>query len=392
MNPPINLPSSIHSGPNTQQTSKDEVSLIEVLGVLVKQKNLILASAAILTLLSVGYVLVGMPAPTYRTTTGFLLPQETLSPKPIPSKKSKELAKLKESIYQKFLAQTQSYSFQKEVFDSGDFLKRFIDDVSASTRSERVLLGIHNSITLKRVVPNKNSALPEKPVFLEMVGSKPEAMEDFLNTLVETAIINIQDEALHITKKSIDQRLKTISREKELLRKSLDTQAKRALADEIKLLAEQLNMARSLNIKENNFGVPNKAPKWFLYGEKILAAELNVLKSKAASLDNITRVDNKKLLAMEIELEKWKATKAYFKNPRVVVISQPSISLMQPSKSKRIIIITAMMIGLILGVLLAFIKTGIDILRENEELPVYLESDSKRFEFKNSPQTFHTQS
>ncbi len=506
MNPPINLPNSIHSGSNAQQTSEDEVSLIEVLGVLVRQKNLILASTAILTLLSVGYILVGIPAPVYQTTTGFSLSQEALSPKPTPNKNLVALAKLKKSLYQKFLAQIQSYNFQKDIFDSGGFLTRFVGGVSDSTKPERVLLGIHNSITLKDGSPNKKIT-PGKQVFLEMAGSKPEVMEDFLNILVKTAAINIQEEASNTLKSSVDQRLKTVFSEKELLRESIDIREKKKLADarinakkklvdarmnakktledarekakkkragtkkkltnEIKLLAEQLNMARSLNINENNFKIQHNAPKWFLYGANILETELKALKSKATSLNNaaelekvtqlkkltelekVTDIDdlaklaklaesvklagfanlakfanlarlanlaefeniesldnavplnNKKLLAMETELEKWNATKASLKTANIVVISQPGISLIQPPKSKGTVIIAAMVLGLILGVLLAFIKTGIEILRKNEELPVKsesadkrfeLENDRKRFEFKSSPQTFHVHS
>jgi capsular polysaccharide biosynthesis protein len=431
MNPPINAPNSAYSGKSTQQTPEDEVSLIEILGILIRQKNLIFASIAILTLLSIGYVLMGMPAPTYQTTTSFLLSQRALSPKPIPNKNLKELTELKKSLYQKFLAKIQSYNFQKTVFDDGGFLKRFVGDAHDSTKPERVMLGIHNSITLKESSSNKKSA------FLEMQGSKPETMEGFLNALLETAIVNVQNEALYAIKKSIDQRLKTISSEKEALPESLNTQAKKKqevakkklvdaranakkkLANEITSLTEQLNMARSLNIKENNFGVRHNAPKWFLYGEKILAAELKALESKAANLDNAAEPDNsaklanvesldkapniknKQLLAMEMELEKWEATKASLKTPNIVVISQPGISLMQPLKPKGKIITTAMVMGLVLGVFIAFIKAGIDILREKKELPVKsksigkrfeLNNDSKKFEFKNSPQTFHVHS
>ena len=143
------------------------------------------------------------------------------------------------ALYRRFLTQIQSYNFQREVFENGHFLKRFADDANGSTKSDEVLLGIHNSITFKKASVN-NEDLFDRPDFLEMEGAKPEAMADFLNALLKTGTESIEIPA----QIGIDQRLSIISTKMGLLR----TKAKKNLDS----LIGQLALARRMNIKNNN--------------------------------------------------------------------------------------------------------------------------------------------
>ncbi len=339
MNAPKNSPVQIDPVQNSSdkrfnETLNDEMSLTEVLDFMVRivdfmirKRNLILSVTIIFTLLAAGYA--QSIIPKYKATIGFLMPQEITPPKAITSKNNTEYQKIiketKKTLYQEFLMKIQSYSFQREVFESGNFLDKFVDNPNDSIKADAVVLDINKSITLTGA-PAKNTALFNQPVSLEMESSKPWAMTEFLNALVKAGIktIPIEDHLSNI----IDQRLKTISSKKEFLlsqeKKTLEQQflqqekkleqqvlqqnknqeqqvlqlkksyeeRKNGYEKEIELLTKELTLARSMNINENNFSSDqplNKAPRWYIYGAQILEKELALLKAKVKNINIVER-------------------------------------------------------------------------------------------------------
>lgn len=168
-------------------------------------------------------------------------------------------------------------------------------------------------------------------------------------------------------------------------------QKKKKHENEIALLTKELALARSMNIEENNFKSDeplNGAPRWYLYGARILEEELKALKSKTKNNDGIKRAGlnadikraqlngDPRKADLDMELKTWESFKT-LKTPNLVVI--PSIPPTQPinTAKKAKIIFAAMIAGLVLGVFIAVIRDAIRNLRKRENLFTDLKRDSK---------------
>ncbi len=422
-NPPIQIdPIQIPSDKRFNETQNDEISLFEIVDYMVRivdfmirKRSIILSVAIIFTLLAAGYAL--SITPKYKTTISFLMPQETLPVESFSTKSTAEFQKIiketKTSLYQNFLMKIQSFNFQQEVLESGNFLKKFVDNSDGSVNSDAVVLEINKSISLTGV-PAKNTELFNKPVFLEMEGSKPEAMAEFINALVKTGIktIRIEDHLLN----TIDQQLKKISSKKAILlsqekikqlqqKKNQEqqiSQKKKKIENEIALLKKDLALARSMNIEENNFKYDqplNKAPRWYLFGAKILEAELNLLQSQAKKSDVIESaksidvieeakpIDNTQIKNLDMEFKTWESFKT-LKHSNFVIINQPSIPPTQPFQNKRnVIIFTGLLAGLFFGSTIAFFQHARRTLNAKRNLVSEVNNKTKSFIFKRSSQT-----
>jgi LPS O-antigen subunit length determinant protein (WzzB/FepE family) len=394
-------PVQIEPDKRFKETPQDEISLLDLLDIAVRivdfairKRSIILSITIISTLLAAGYA--QSIVPKYKATIGFLMPQEISPPKAIATKNTTEFQNIiketKISLYQNFLMKIQSYNFQREVFDRGNFLEKFVDNPNGSAKSDAVVLEINKSISLtgvpvKKAKKAKNTELFNKPIFLEMEGSKPEAMAEFFNALVKTGIktIPIEDHLLN----TIDQRLKTISAKKTYLQSQENkTQENKKYAKEIDLLTKDLAMARRMNIEKNNFRSAqplNGAPRWYLYGAKILEEELKVLQSKAKNNDAIEKAKlSISQKTLDMELMTWGSFKA-LKSPDVVIIDQPSIPPTQPIQNKKAsIIFTGLIVGLLFGSAFAFFQHARGNLNAKRNLGSEVNKKTRSFVFKHS--------
>ena len=383
-NPPVQInPSQFETDRKPYETPNDEISLFDLLDYavrivdfMIRKRNLILSIAAVFTLISAIYAL--SITPKYKTTISFLMPQETFLPETFSTKHNTEYQKIireaKISLYQKFLINIQSYNFQREVFDRGNFLEKFNGNSGSPVNIDAMVLEINKSISLKDVRGNKNKAEFNKPIFLELEGYKPEAMAEFLNALIKKGIQSIPIEE-HLSN-AIDQRLNSISTKKLSLKEKYE--------NEIAQLKKELALARSMNVEENNFNSiqPHKdIPRWFLYGAKILEEELRELKSRAKNSDEI------KTASFDMAFKTWESFKA-LKSPNVVVIDQPSIPPTQPISNKTAsIIFTGLFTGLFFGSAFAFLQQARRNLNARRGLVSEINNKTKSFVFKHSSQT-----
>ena len=342
MNAPKYLQNQVVPEQSANQTPEDEINLIEVLAVLVERKGFILSVAIIFTLLATGYAL--SISPKYRATIGFLMPQENFLPKSAETKSTTKIKNIisetKSFLYQKFLFQIQSYDLQREVFDRGKYMEKFVGTPNSSMGSNTAVLEINSSIKLKNSLPKKGS-LFDVPIYLEMEGSRPEAMAGFLNDLVETAIKNI-----HFN----DYLLDTIKQQQ---------------LSEISLLTEQLEMARSMNAEEMHFDVVNlNAPKWYLWGSKALEKQLEALQPRVGGNGDVESI------RQDDGFNMWESAKTNSKNFKVVDIIQSSVIPTQPinPNQKAKIILLGVIAGLLLGMVVALIQNALGSLRERQDL------------------------
>jgi LPS O-antigen subunit length determinant protein (WzzB/FepE family) len=368
-NPP--LPQSESTNYPTQPP-EEVMGFVDFIRVLIRKKNLVFLITAISILLSVGYSL--WVTPVYKVRIGFLPPQKIILPKSLPVGATKET---KTSLYKKFLGQLQSFNHRKKVFESGNFIEKFKDTNQRPTKPEELLLTLNSSITLRQNIYGEKHFPLETPVYLDMLGSKPEAMVEFLNSLSKVAIKNIQTEVITEVTNNLIEKNKIIEKRKlkniESLKRRIDN------------LKKELGIARNLKVVENNFSHARsgaRQPKWFLYGEKALKEEINRLQLEINEITlQETSVDLKSAIDVnrdsqtfngskpaQSEYEKFDTSNLSQIKIQVASISQPSIVPSAPLEPRKPLIISiGVLMGLFLGVILAFISDTMEYLGRRKE-------------------------
>jgi chain length determinant protein (polysaccharide antigen chain regulator) len=352
------------------QPSEEGMSFIDFMEVLIRKKGLIFLIAATSTLLSIGYVL--SVTPVYKARIGFLPPQKIILPESFPLRVMKETNK---SLYKKFLARLQSYSHREQVFKSGNFIEKFADNKKGPAAPENLFLQLNSSISLKQNILEKNRSF-DKPLYLEMLGPKPEAMADFLNSLSQAAIKNIQTETIDHLLKLIEEekrkRIADLEEEKQKRIANLEEEKRKRIAnleEQKRNLAADLKIARKLNIIDNNLKHAisgARQPNWFLFGQKALIEEIKRLEIKRSDITRESTSGN--LISTNLtqsESEKIKTTDWAQIKIEVASVSQPSVSPSEPVKPRKPLIISiGVLMGLFLGVILAFISDAMKSLKK----------------------------
>ncbi len=381
--------------------SEDEISLVDVLKVLLGKKVLLLATTSIFTLLSILYA--KSITPTYEASTSFIRPQESyfaLLPsgvtRHLPSGNKVDNGSYNSTPFTIFLSKITSFKFQEEVFKDGEFLKKFHGESSA-TQIESVMVGIHNSIKLSKQKANIEIPYFEESLSLKMTGSKPKAMSEFLNVLVESAKQASIKEIKNLISLIVEEEIIKISREIDILRSVV---VEKNIKDRIDF-SEALTIARNLGIKNNNFdkartsnidiGVSSKAktsldlrstalesflesqektiikvqdttlPVWYLYGEKALQQELDMILSRKE------KAPIPGMSLKSISLRKYKSIDPSSLEIKVAIISQPSFPPTGSIASgKRKIVVAGFALGLLVGLIVVFLGHLATQLREKE--------------------------
>ncbi len=378
---------------------EDEISLVSLLGILIKKKVLILAVTCICTLLSIMYA--QSITPTYESSISFTKPQETFLallpaditkhlPGGVQIDKDTGKPNFKLSAFSLFLSKITSFNFQKKVFKDGEFLKKFYDK-SSTPDIENAVVGIHSSIRVSKEKVDIELPDYERPVSISMTGHKPKVMSEYLNALAQSSRQAVDREIKDLISLLSHNQVVKISQEIDILR----SVAKELAIKDKATFSEALRTARSLGIKNNNFdklkgsnvdiGVSSQArtnlglrsaaeegflesrektiikiqdttlPTWYLYGEKALQQELDTIKSRKNDMP-IPGVSLK-----SISLKKYNDIAPSSLKIHVVTISQPSIPPSSPIKPKKIVIIViGVTLGLVFGFFMAFIRNSMD--------------------------------
>ena len=246
------LPSPPDHTRHSSTVPEDEVNLLDVLAVLVRKKVLILVVLSVFILGSILYA--QSFTPKFRATIGFLPPEEASLSLYFPDTvvsllhssnenkaQGKEPVKYRPWLFQKFLTTIQSSQLQEKVFNEGKFLEKFLGG-NQDTDKRKVVLGeISNALQIK---PGNGEF-----TYLEMVGTKPKAMADFLNALAESALV----ETVNNLKVSLQQIIKS---QLSKLSENLDAylaEAKLEREQKIRHLLNNLEIAKKLGVVKNNF-------------------------------------------------------------------------------------------------------------------------------------------
>ena len=320
------MPSQPEHIENGKSTPEDEIALVDVLEVLFRKKALIVIVTFICTLFSVFYA--QQITPTYTASITFLPNhmEPSISHLPDFAKKilSDETGKKTKSelMFSWFLSALQSYSAQEKVF---------IDIQSDVETGKAVLEAINKSIQISKSGDGQK---------LEITGTKPEVMSDFLNSLAGAAKNEVVKNSKEIMQQKINALIETFKQELG----SLQSKAKATRLKQITHLSQNLEIAKNMGVLENNFSslapmqsliftpqkfTPQKflqddlLPLWYLYGQRAIEQELSMLKNQPLS---DLQIEGAAELILQIEaLSKIDVSKFNF-DP--AIISQPSIIIL----------------------------------------------------------------
>jgi LPS O-antigen subunit length determinant protein (WzzB/FepE family) len=367
-------------------TANDEVSLLDMLEILLSNKLLILAAVFISTLYTV--YLYKANEPKYEATIGVLEPQESYLldvPEKIAQKiTGEETNSLPPTPFSQFLSEVTSFSHKKEVFEQGDFLQKFSGNNNIDFNNieliNKAVLELHSAITISTNKQDKD--LPEflSPVYIKLSGSKPKVMSEYLTALVKSAKVKIIEDLRYLTRATINAEINVITAKIENMRLTTEEKSRK----DIMFFSEAVKIADRLGIQNNNFEkvnnqdfqlmlnnntslqsflnqqflstsniriVNNSFPLWFLYGKKALIQELEKYKVRTSAEVTLG------LAKKESELRLYKAIDPSSLDIKVATISHPSIPPQSPINNKsRSFILMGALVGLIIGIVLAFIR------------------------------------
>ncbi|MDQ6986487.1 MAG: hypothetical protein Q9M25_01630, partial [Mariprofundaceae bacterium] len=193
-------------------------------------------------------------------------------------------------------------------------------------------------------------------------GSNPEQLTEWINAFVAMSLQYVKKQ--HVSDEKLNKKQRELS-----LKQKLDGQlriARQQRQDSILQLKDALTIAKKLNVKENSplSGTQDKRQKkvdillaaqpLYMRGSKALQAELEILQTRkddAPYFPKIRSLQNqlKQLDTLHINPEKI----------RVARIDKPAFVPQSPFKPQRkIIVLSALFSGLILGIFIAFISAA----------------------------------
>ena len=267
---------------DNQQTypyQADEIDLRKLAKSLKERRWFIFGFTGFVTLLAIVYVLL-LPPPSisYIATTSFTKPSKSsffLNNDKIPSV-------TRESIYSSFLDNIIIESLQKKVFTEGDYLSRLNKQNEPVGDVDKYISGFLNSASLEKKGELNTFSIQ---------GANAEILTDFLNELVIEVNNKIVNEIKSNHKQKIAFGLDEIATQVKEINDQIDGLRYKAEQDrlnQILRLTEDVKLARSLGVIENNFTQSSDTlttaslPNWYLYGEKALLARINILKSRTS--------------------------------------------------------------------------------------------------------------
>lgn len=392
----IPLPSTPYQGRNFKDEPEDEISLLDMLEVLVRKKVIIFFTVSIVVVVSMFYAF--SVTPTYRVTIGFQPPGKSLDSyfpdfhhKLLPNVSSSLQGGLviKENyMLNKFIAELQSYANQEEVFVEGKFHERFVASNPQNFVKEEIIQEIYKSIYI-----SAGGELSAKVVNYEMKGVNPELASDFLNTLADWVRSKVELDIQESIQKEVKAQIVMLSAQLN----SRITKEQLEYEDKIRVFTDNIEIAKNLGILGNNFNNFKPAsfaflerekisnpdgteelrvlerskvetdidwPLWYLYGQRALEQELNLMERRGAAT-KYTKETTELIFKIE-QLSKVDLSKINF---APVIISQPSIPPVNPVNLKKInIIAIGIVLGLFIGIFMAILSCLMTQLKERSKL------------------------
>jgi len=293
---------------------KDEVDMTLMALSLWSRKKFIVSFTALITSVA---LLISLSNPTiHRSYSSFILPNETSMTL---INMLYDTEETRDSVFRGFLNKLTSPIVQKEAFINGNYEAKFnkenmpIDDIDTFILNS--LGEISVSPPSRTILDMELNLLNEKPYIAYLEGQFPIIMSNYLNELIVLADSKAIDQILEVSKLNINNRISVIQERATQLTMEINDEIRREKykaqqfrLNEIFLLSESAQLAKNLDILENNFNQLNDSeisiaigdgnvPNWYLYGAKALLEQVSNLQNR--SVDHF----NEEVVILENELD-----------------------------------------------------------------------------------------
>jgi LPS O-antigen subunit length determinant protein (WzzB/FepE family) len=395
----IPLSSTPDQDQNFKHIPEDEINLFDLLEFLVTKKVIIYFTTLTSVVLSIFYAF--SITPIYLATIGFqpaekdlisLFPSSIRESLPNVSLSERGVLVIKENyMLNKFISELLFYSNQEKVFMEGKFYERFVANNPKIDIKKGIVQEINRSIH-----EIDGGGVSAKVVSYEMKGVNPEVASDFLNSLADWVRSKVALDIQESIQKEAKVQIALLSTQLN----SRNTMKQLEQENKIRLFTDNIEIAKNLGILGNNFdnfkpdvstfherekvitpsgGVQTRElvidrnadwrtqiswPIWYLYGQRALEQELNLLERRGPSSQY-----TKEIADLNFKIEELSKIDLSKINLEPVIISHPSIPPLNPISTKKTnIIFGGIVFGLFIGILMALLSCLMTNLKERSKL------------------------
>gem|GEM_PF-304174 len=366
---------------------EDEINLLDIWRILVKQRKWILIITVLVLSISVAYALL---APKIYKVEAKILPPSSSDMEQLQSVQGayqitgrfrpglhparSRLQSVQgayqitgQELYNHFLTNLQSLTLRRQFYKKNNLLEILDSDQTQKANSEKVFEKFNK--LLKINTPRKG----KKFVTASLEGGNPIQAAKWLNDFIALADAHTVESisaaikiSIRLKKESVEREIKNLRKIAELER--LDKQAQ---------LEEGLLIATKLGLKQSVQDTLNKKPRagsllsvtlstveqpLYLRGSRALKAELNVLKKRTNDDAFIPGLRNLQKQLMSIKGIKFDTASIHAM--RLEQAAYPPDSPIKPKR--RLIVALGLMLGLMLGIFVAFIVNFVETARHQE--------------------------
>ena len=327
----------------------DEIDLFELWNNLWEQKFHILIITAIVTILGIGFAF--SKTPIYQSTAHFLPPQKQDIQLINPNVSGVSYST--SQVYQRFITNLQSRSLRYQFFEEQGLLEHY----SAGKAVESVFKVFDKNFNeaLKVSIPKKGQDGDFVSVSLEFDDADMSA--HLLNQFIELARSTTKQEILDEIDFEVQTQIKTLNEQIEAKRQL----AEQRRLDRITVLEEALIVAKSIGLQSPKIEqAANKLNMEYMRGSKSIEAEIQVLKNRKTDDPFIGGLrDQQEQIAY---LESIKIDPELVHVVRVDQEAEVPTSAIKPKK--KLIVAVALVLGGMLGVFVALIRSALRKRRE----------------------------
>jgi len=352
-----------------QPIEEDEINLLDLWRTLYKRKAIVAAVTIAATLIGLAYAL--LATPVYRVEAKLVPPltqdvEELKKFYPSASGDSIILKQLGPSVspkilFNQFTSNFQSISLRRQFFNQHQLAKAIAPHANSPAEIQAVFDGFDSALQI-----STDEKHPEL-IIVSWEGDNPEQISEWINTFIAFSLKYSKEQ--RVLEIMLDKKQQEQSTKRKLAAQlnAAKNQRTKWRTERIRLLKEALATAKQLNIKEYGL-IPMAQDKQkleripislaeqplYLIGSRAIQIELKSLETRkkyTPSNPEISRLQDQfnQLNAIHIDPEKI----------RVARIDQAAFAPQNPIKPQRkIIVLSALFGGLILGIFIAFISAA----------------------------------
>jgi len=345
----------------SQPAYEDEISLVDVVNVLLRRKKLILGITAVVVCIGLFYAF--SKQRVYQVETILSPPSNEI----IQSFNLHNLQNInKNDIYSRFTQIIKTRTFRQEFFNKFKLIET-LSDIPENKMTTSEINGVFEgfSDSLKVIKKDKKDNIK-----ISLEGLDKDKLGSWLDGFVALADSTIVNQIVNNMRAGINYKIKNLRLE--IKNKRLFYNQRRK--DELERLHEDYRIAKSLGILErndsrnmisskNNLSIYMNGRKRYMEGTKILQAEINALKNRKSDdihIDGLRDLQDQltKLEAITIEKDKL----------QTVIVDKKAIVNVEPIRPKRkLIVILSLILGGMLGIFGVFILEFISNLKKQAD-------------------------